>query len=140
MNLIVGQESGFTKTDPLLLSDAGGLLIGDINKAPMYNMLALDMAQYNNTPITLTVYTNQSSYLFSNIWVSNVNSGNLTFIGGVVTGEYFTRFTIVPVNPSSAVGITNVTLGHSPAPEPSTYALMGIGGLLIAFRLRKSIA
>ncbi len=103
-------------------------------------MLALDMAQYNSTPITLTVYTNQSSYLFSKIWVSNMNTGNLTFIGGVVTGEYFTGFTIEPINPGSAVGITNVTLGHSPAPEPSTYALMLVGGLFVAFRLKKSVA
>ncbi len=34
--------------------------------------------------------------------------------------------------------LTSFKSATSPVPEPSTYALMGIGGLLLAYRLKKS--
>jgi len=42
-----------------------------------------------------------------------------------------------------SVGINAIQLyksGAAPAPEPSTYALMLVGGLFVAFRLKKSVA
>ncbi len=134
---IIGTTSGYTKTEQIL---AGPIVSADIATAPKYNMYGADLAQYNSTPITITIYTDKNIYLFSHIWVSNMNTGNLTFLGGVLTGEYIKGIQVKADNPYSGVGGTNLTFGHSPAPEPSTYALMGIGGLLIAFRLRKSVA
>ncbi len=135
---IAGKDSGYTKTEQLL---GGQIISADIATAPKYNMFGFDMARIGGTTITITLYSDQHTYNFPSMWVSNADSGNLSFGGGtLLNGEYFTGFTIVADNTYNAVGITNVTLGHSPAPEPSTYALMLVGGLFVAFRLKKSVA
>ena len=67
----------------------------------------------------------------------------------VTTGNYFdiTKTGTIdftwghPQNqPAALIAQVNIVNGvESPAPEPSTYALMGIGGLLVMFRLKKSV-
>ena len=150
---IVGPGSGLTTTEPLLFTFwEPEPLVGSINTVPHYNMLGFDIAlgvlaspPSEGTTATITVYTNTNAagYSYHDLTIANAMNGVLEFKGFKTSspGEYFTRFQIWSNDPwTSDPGITNVTLGHSPAPEPSTYALMGIGGLLIAFRLRKSIA
>ncbi len=143
VNGIIGPTSGITKTEQIL---AGQYIFGDTTTSSQshYNIFGADIAQYHGTPITITIYTDKNTYTDSSDWVSNMNTGHLSFRGGVLSGEYIKGFSIKAdnayngVDDTAGVGITNLTLGHSPAPEPSTYALMGIGGLLLVFRLRKS--
>ena len=150
--MIIGLGTfGYTTTEPLMANAYFSPLTGDIATAPhQYTMFGFDIAEYNvpdygSSPITITVYTNNADYTYSGLTVPNSSGGTLAFKGYIASsGEYFTGFKITADNAVDgyygyAPGITNVTLG-SAAPEPGTYALMGIGGLLVAFRLRKSEA
>lgn len=146
-NMIIGPgDAGYTTTEPLIANSYWSPLTGDIATAPhQYTMFGFDIAQYNaeghsSSPITITVYTNAYDYTYSGLTVPSTSGGTLAFKGYIASsGEYFTGFKITADNGDygNAPGITNVTLG-SPAPEPSTYALLGIGGLLVALRFRKS--
>ncbi len=78
--------------------------------------------------ITLTTRANiQNGRALARIGAVTMDTNTINngpgFSGGL---EFNTAGHIVPVS------------GAAPAPEPSTYVLMGIGGLLVAFRFKKS--
>ncbi len=113
------------------------LITGNI--ATGYNMFGFNIGTYGTTPISITVNTNLSSYLFSGLSIANSGAGLLDYKGFIATsGEYFTGFKISAdnVNPNLA-GITNVSLGNvSAVPVPGAVWLF-VSGLLGLGALRK---
>lgn len=93
-----------------------------------YDLFGFDVA-VTGGPISLTVYTNQASYVFSNLSVPNGNP-DFAFEGfKAMGGEYFTGFRIDSIGPGYAAGITDVAVGiagNTEVPEPGTLALAGI--------------
>ena len=75
--------------------------------------------------ITLTTGANiQNGRALAQIGAVTMDTNTITNSPGFSGGLEFKDGNIVPVS------------GSAPSPEPSTYVLMGIGGLLVAFRLR----
>jgi hypothetical protein len=135
----------YVTTEPLIINVDMTTIIGEIETAPMYKMLGFDVGGFNVDgtnnliPMTITVFTNKNTYTYPNLTMADAQAGLLDFKGyTALPGEYFTEFQIMTQEGAGTIpGITNVALG-SPTPEPATCALMGIGVLLIAFRLKQS--
>ncbi len=145
-NLIIGSGAGgynFTGQS-LIVNNLWTPLTGTISAATnKYDKFGFDIGQYGGTPITVELTTNLGSYSYNYLTIADMQTGDLQYLGyeaSVSSGEYFTGFNIIADNGSGfAPGITNVTVATSaPTPEPSTYALMGIGGLFAVFLLKKS--
>ena len=137
-NQIVEPAPGFQN----LMTDYDGTpLLAYIKPHTTYNMLGFDISQYGNTPVTITVFTNKNSYIYPGLTLPRMEDGLLGFTGYIASsGEFFTGFRLDADKGlyDHAAGITNVAVGNSPAPEPATLVLMCIGGLLVAFRLKRS--
>jgi PEP-CTERM motif len=105
--------------------------------AGSHNLLGFDAA-VTSGPVTITVTTNQSSYVFSGLTLGN-GAPDFTFKGFQATGagEVFTGFRIDTVSSGYLPGVTNVAVGA--VPEPETYAMMLAGiGLLGLMKRRAS--
>jgi hypothetical protein len=137
-NIIAGPTSWYGNSSNVFINNWWTPLTATIS--PTFNMFAFDLGILGgNSPVNLELVTNQATYYFNNLNVSNVSQG-LDFYGfSVSSGEYFTAFTLSSVYGSGyAPAIDNVTLGNSaaPVPEPSTLLLFGAGLFGIVF-LRK---
>ena len=135
-NLIVGSNTFINPISNTLSNDTFDTAVtGDIGGE--FNMFALDMAVNNPNAIgdvTLTLFTNLSSYFFD-LTLPAVQNEQL-FQGFTLSGsEYFTGFAFDAFN---FVHIDNVTLGNLDVPAPATLALMLSGLLGLGFaRLRR---
>jgi len=138
-NFTWGSASGYTITERLIGGNSDiptTLITGDIEAG--YNMFGFNIGTYGSTPISITVDTNVSSYLYPSLTIANSQAGKLDYKGFIVTtpGEYFTGFKIVAdnANPNFA-GITNVAVGNvSAVPVPGAVwlfasGLLGLGAL-----------
>ena len=138
-NFTWGSSKVYTTTETLIGGNSSiptTLITGDIEAG--YNMFGFNIGTYGSTPISITVDTNVSSYLYPSLTIANSQAGKLDYKGFIVTtpGEYFTGFKIVAdnANPNFA-GITNVAVGNvSAVPVPGAVwlfasGLLGLGAL-----------
>ena len=141
-NLTWMQVAEFKPGYPNYIIDYDGTpLLGNIKQGPKYNMFGFDITQYGDTPVSIALYTNTGQYSYSGLTIVKAEDGLSDFKGYIASpGEYFTNFRIEADKGlyGHAAGITNVAVGNSPSPEPATLVLMCIGGLFVAFRLKKS--
>ncbi len=138
--------------------------IGILNlTAGQYDLYVYSQSTYTPNPLnpaSITLSVNNSAPSSASSVTLTPNSGESKFINYTAdpskanyvvfhlnianTTTELLNFSVTGQAPGDiSVGINAIQLyksGAAPAPEPSTYALMGIGGLMIAFRLRKSIA
>lgn len=146
-NMIVGSGVYINNTGlSLMFCSNWSPLTGTISttSSTTYDKFGFDIGQFGDSPITINLTTNLNTigYTYSGLTIVNAVAGNLQYLGYQASaGEYFTGFSIIADNGGQkAAGITNVTVatsGSAPTPEPSTWALLGIGALLAAFRLKK---
>jgi hypothetical protein len=141
-NVITGSNRAINNTgQSLILNNHYSPISGTISQTSptLYDKFGFDIGQWGNSLISITLTTNMGSYSYNGLSIANAGDGNLQYLGYQASaGEHFTGFIIAADNGwGYAPEITNVTVATS-VPEPGTYALMGIGGLLAAIRLRKS--
>jgi hypothetical protein len=147
----------YTSTDNLIIGDcaysigcARNVMVnnywtpitGSISSATnLYTLFGFDVAATSD-PITITVYTNQATYVSSNLSVPDGNP-DFAFEGFAATGgEYFTGFRIDSAGSGYAAGMTDVALGladSTQVPEPGTLALAGIALAGIARSRRRKV-
>ncbi len=138
-NLTWGSSTVYTTTTETLIGGNSAipttLITGNI--APGYSMFGFNIGTYGTSPISITVNTNLSSYLYSGLAIANSQASKLDYKGFIASsGEYFTGFKISAdnANPNFA-GITNVTVGNvSAVPVPGAVwlfasGLLGLGAL-----------
>ena len=138
-NLTWGFSTVYTTTTETLIGGNSAipttLITGNI--ATGYNMFGFNIGTYGSTPISITVDTNVSSYLYSGLTIANSQAGKLDYKGFIASsGEYFTGFKIVADNAiPNLAGITNVAVGNvSAVPVPGAVwlfasGLLGLGAL-----------
>ena len=137
VNLLVGANTFINPISNTMSYDEFGTeLTADI--AGQFTMFALDMAINNTaaglTDVTLTLFTNLSTYLFD-FALPAVQDEQL-FQGFVLTGgEFFTGFGF---NAENFVHVDNVTLGNVAAiPEPPVMLLVMAGAMSMGVARRK---
>lgn len=144
----------YTSTQNLTVGPGAGYSVGAVRTvitnnywSPFGGSLAgtFDLFGFNvavtNGPIDITLTTNQNTYVFSGLTVGDGNP-NFTYVGYQATGagEYFTDFRIDTQGSGFLPGMTDVSAGIAgqATPEPSTFALMGIGSLIACWVRRRS--
>lgn len=144
-NLTWGSATPYTTTEPLIGNNYWTPVLADIATGPKFDMFGFDIGTYGSSPITITIYTDSNSYVYPNLTIADSQLGQLEFRGFVASaGEYFTGFRIetdlgnfyLPGITHVTVGITDIAPSINAVPEPSTVALLGLGGLLV-WRRRK---
>jgi len=109
-----------------------------IDVAGRYNLFAVNAGNFfAANSETFDVTTNLGSYVFNMNIGSAANHGALDFVGFEAgPGEYIDS---VQFTGSGATGVTDVQLGVSAVPEPTSIAMMmlGVVGLGAAARARK---
>lgn len=90
-----------------------------------------------DSTISLVLTTNLTTYPPVTLSITDVSAG-MTFFGYVATGagEYFTGFTL----DGGAPAITNVTLGNTAVPEPTTYLLLCISLGIVGYARKRALS
>jgi hypothetical protein len=106
-------------------------LTGSLDVGTNHNMLGFDLAVLfpTATPgnITLSIYTNQATYIYDDLSLPDI-SYDQEFFGFVSgEGELFTGFNLTSDAWGTAAALDNVTLGTTAVPLPSALFLFGSG-------------
>lgn len=130
-NLVVGTGTGYSPVQNLLCYNFWTPLTGTVEtSSTTYNMFGFDAGVLGRIdPVSMTITTNLGSYTFSGQSIIAGNTG-LNFRGFTTTlaTEYITGFNISTLAAGSAVGITNVDVGHlQEVPVPASITMTGIG-------------
>ena len=134
---VIGGIDGYGMDRALLTDD--NVLGTESLIANTYDLLGFNAGNFFSAADALfTITTNLSTYDFTYNVLSYASGGTLTFFGFQATGgEYIESFAW---SGSGATGLTDIQIGTTSVPEPSTLAIFGIGLLGMATsRRRKQI-
>ena len=141
-NLIVGSGTSYSIGDSqtVMSNNYWTPLTGTISTSTnQYTLFGFDLA-VTSGPVTVTVDTNDGSFVYPNLTVGN-GDPNFTFEGfEAINGEYFTGFRIDTLGTGYLPGVTNVALGiagPSTVPEPSAlpFAFAALALVILASKL-----
>jgi hypothetical protein len=140
-NLITGTGTSYAPIVNLMTDNFWSPLTGTIASAPTpYDLFGFDVGVLDRQDrITVDITTNLATYEFPLLSLAN-GTQSLQFLGYETTtpGEYFTGFSLTTEFGSGSLpGITDVTLGVTSVPEPTSAVLLGLGLLGSGWHLRR---
>ena len=139
-NLIVGINSPYTNQGNHITNNYWTPVTGELDNVDQFDMFAFDVGVYGDANLSLTLFSNLTSYLIDLV-APSANNSALDFLGFIVDGEgeFFTGFSLASAGSGHLPMMDNVTLGNvTPAavPEPGTLALFALGLAGLGFTRR----